>query len=72
MNENNSSEDEDAKSKKSYVNQNLFCPFYITKTGKKIHLPDFDEDFYIDYMEKLIFSTNVKTRRSLIMQPLPP
>lgn len=23
-------------------------------------------------MEKLIFSTNVKTRRSLIMQPLPP
>ena len=50
----------------------MFSPFYITKTGKKINLPDFDEDFYIDFMEKLIFNRDVSTRRALIMQPLPP
>lgn len=69
---NSKSENDDEQYKKSYINQNLFCPYYITKTGKKIHLPDFDEDYYIEFMEKLIFSTDVKTRRNLIMQPLPP
>lgn len=40
--------------------------------GNKVELPQFDEDFYIDFMEKLIFSKSSKVRKEIIMQPIPP
>jgi hypothetical protein len=45
--------------KQQIINQNLFSETYMPYSGKEVYLPDFDEDFYIKFMETLIFSKSV-------------
>jgi hypothetical protein len=58
--------------KEQIINQNLFSDTYMSYAGKKVNIPMFDEEFYISFMEKLIFSKKVEVRKTIIMNPIPP
>jgi hypothetical protein len=50
----------------------LFSTVFTTKQNMALMLPVFNEQFYIDFMEILIFSKDISLKKALIMQPLPP
>lgn len=50
----------------------MFSDTYVTRKGTEVELPKFDEDCYVDFMEKLIFGTDQFAKKRLLMEPLPP
>ena len=72
VNENFESSTSDISIKDDIINQNLFSLTYKTDDKVEIMLPKFNEEFYIDFMEKLIFGKDLMIKKKLIVQPLPP